>query len=120
MARFGEFFKKRRLALGLSLRQFCLEHSLDPGNISKLERGRLAPPQHDKFGEHARFLGLQEGTGDWYRFFDLAPAEAGRIPRDIMTDEEVVEKLPLLFRTLRGEKTPDERLAELVRRLRKA
>ena len=47
MSRFGAFFKQKRLELGLSLRRFCLEHGLDPGNISKLERGRLAPPQHD-------------------------------------------------------------------------
>lgn len=120
MGQFGEFFKQRRLALGLSLRQFCLEHGLDPGNISKLERGRLAPPQHDKLEEYARLLGLQEGTDDWYRFFDLAAAEAGRIPRDIMSDEEVVERLPLLFRTLRGERIPDEQLDEIVRKVKGA
>ncbi|HUT35271.1 MAG TPA: helix-turn-helix domain-containing protein [Planctomycetota bacterium] len=120
MGQFGDLFKQRRLALGLSLRQFCLEHGLDPGNISKLERGRLAPPQHDKLEEYARLLGLQSGTDDWYRFFDLAAAEAGRIPRDIMTDEQVVERLPLLFRTLRGEKIPDEQLDEIVRKVKGA
>ena len=120
MGQFGAFFKDKRLATGLSLRQFCLEHGLDPGNISKLERGRLAPPQHDKLEEYARLLGLQEGTDEWYRFFDLAAAEAGRIPRDIMKDEEVVEKLPLLFRTLRGEKIPDDQLDELVKKVKEA
>lgn len=120
MGQFGELFRRKRLALGLSLRQFCLQHSLDPGNISKLERGRLAPPQHDKLEEYARRLGIPEGSDDWYRFFDLAAAEAGRIPRDIMSDEEAVEKLPLLFRTLRGEKIPDEQLDELVSKLKGA
>ncbi len=120
MGQFGELFKQRRLALGLSLRQFCLEHGLDPGNISKLERGRLAPPQHDKLEEYARILGLREGTDDWYRFFDLAAAEAGRIPRDILSDQEAVEKLPLLFRTLRGEKIPDGQLDEIVRKVKGA
>lgn len=120
MGQFGELFRRKRLALGLSLRQFCLQHGLDPGNISKLERGRLAPPQHDKLEEYARRLGIPEGSDDWYRFFDLAAAEAGRIPRDIMSDEEVVGKLPLLFRTLRGEKIPDEQLDELVRKLKGA
>ncbi len=42
---FGEFFKAKRQALGLTLREFCLKHKLDPGNISRLERGLLAPPQ---------------------------------------------------------------------------
>ena len=120
MWQFGAFFKQKRLALGLSLRQFCHEHGLDPGNISTLERGRLAPPQHDKLEEYARLLGLQEGSDDWFRFFDLAAAEAGRIPQDIMSDEEAVEKLPILFRTLRGEKIPDERLDELVKKVKGA
>lgn len=120
MGKFGEFFKKKRLELGLSLRQFCLKHGLDPGNISKLERGRLAPPQHDKLDHYARLLGLEKGSDDWYHFFDLAAAEAGRIPKDILDDQEVVEKLPILFRTLRGEKIPDERLADLVKKIREA
>jgi transcriptional regulator with XRE-family HTH domain len=120
MDTFGAFFKQKRLASGLSLRQFCLEHGLDPGNLSKLERGRLAPPQHDKLEEYARLLGIPEGSDDWYRFFDLAAAETGRIPEDILSDEEVVAKLPLLFRTLRGEKIPDEKLNELVKKIREA
>lgn len=120
MGKFGAFFKQKRLELGLSLRQFCLEHGLDPGNISKLERGRLSPPQHDKLEEYARLLGIPEGSDDWYTFFDLAAAEAGRIPQDILSDEEVVEKLPLLFRTLRGERIPDDKLDELVKKVREA
>ena len=120
MGAFGRLFKKKRLELGLSLRQFCLKHGLDPGNISKLERGRLRPPQHEKLREYARMLGLQKGADEWYEFFDLAAAEAGRIPRDLLSDEEVARKLPVLFRTLRGEKIPDERLAELVRKLKEA
>ncbi|MFP4057456.1 MAG: helix-turn-helix domain-containing protein [Candidatus Brocadiia bacterium] len=120
MGRFGEFFRHKRMALGLSLRQFCLQHGLDPGNISKLERGRLAPPQHEKLEEYARLLGIPQGSDDWYRFFDLAAAEAGRVPQDILSDEQVVEKLPLLFRTLRGEPVPDEQLDELVKTLKRS
>ncbi len=46
MARFGDFFAElRRRQAGKSLRQFCLHHDFDPGNISKIERGRLSPPR---------------------------------------------------------------------------
>lgn len=120
MARFGAFFREKRLALGVSLREFCLRHGLDPGNLSKLERGRLAPPQHEKLDEYARLLGLTEGSDDWYQFFDLAAAEAGRIPADILNDQEVAEKLPILFRTLRGQRIPDEQLDELAEKLKRA
>ena len=117
---FGRFFKEMRLKTGLSLRQFCLNHGLDPGNISKVERGIAAPPQsNEKLQEYARHLGIKEGSGDWFRFFDCAAAATGRIPPDVMSDAEVVKKLPLVFRTLRGQKLSLEKLhelAELVRR----
>ncbi|GEM_PF-137148 len=114
MGQFGEFFKAKRIALGKTLRQFCLENELDPGNMSKLERGLFTPPQHEKLEEYAKLLGLKEGTDAWYQFFDLAAAEAGKIPQDILTDEEAVKKLPLLFRSLRGKKISDEKLNRLA------
>ena len=117
--RFGEFFRKRRMALGSTLRKFCLESGLDPGNISRLERGLLSPPQdREKLESYARLLKIEKGSADWYEFFDLAAAETGRIPDEIMQDRELAGKLPLLFRTLRGDKVPDEKLDQLVRRIR--
>lgn len=118
MGQFGEFFKDKRAALGMTLRQFCLENGLDPGNVSKLERGLFPPPQHEKLVEYAKLLDIKEGSDDWYRFFDLAAAEAGKIPQDILNDQEVVDKLPILFRTLRGKKVSDEKLNKLIRKIK--
>jgi len=121
MGAFGKFFKERRIAAGMTLRRFCLENAFDPGNMSKLERGRLAPPQgHDILERYARALGIKEGSDDWYRFFDLAAAEAGRIPPELLSDEEVVAKLPILFRTLRGQRVTPEALEELIDKIRRA
>ena len=36
---FGEFFKKKRRDLGLTLREFCRLNGFDPGNISKIKEG---------------------------------------------------------------------------------
>jgi transcriptional regulator with XRE-family HTH domain len=116
---FGEFFKAKRIALGVTLRQFCQKHGLDPGNLSKIERGLLPPPKNrKKLEEYAGYLGLKKGSDDWIEFFDRAAAEAGRIPADILSDEEVVDKLPILFRTLRGQKVPEDKLNELVRKIK--
>ncbi len=116
---FGEFFKVRRQALGLTLRVFCLKHKLDPGNMSRLERGLLPPPQHrDRLKEYARYLDLKKGSDDWYTFFDLAAVSKGRIPSELMEDEKVVAKLPLIFRTLRGKRFTNGRLDGLVRKIR--
>ncbi len=118
MPQFGEFFKAKRIALKKTLRQFCLDNNLDPGNMSKLERGLLAPPQHEKLEEYALLLNLKEGSDEWYKFFDLAAADAGRIPSDLLSDEDVLDKLPVLFRSLRANKIPETKLDELVRKIK--
>jgi len=115
--KFGAFFKECRIALGFTLREFCQENGLDPGNLSRLERGLAAPPQSDRLAAYAEMLHLKEGSDEWYQFFDLAAVERGRIPEDLRT-EEIIDKLPILFRTLRGQRVPDDRLDDLVHLVR--
>ncbi len=118
---FGEFFKQRRIVLKKTLRQFCAENKLDPGNISRLERGLMPPPQgNDKLAEYARYLQIKKGSDNWYKFFDLARIEAGRIPEELLKDEAVAASLPILFRTLRGQKISEKKLEKLVDLIRKA
>jgi len=118
---FGEFFKEKRISLKKTLRQFCMENGLDPGNISKLERGLMPPPQgSDKLEEYARYLHVKKGTDDWYAFFDLAAVEGGRIPEGLLSDPKIAASLPILFRTLRGKKISEKKLDELVEMIRKA
>ncbi len=118
-AGFGEFFKAKRQALSLTLREFCLKHKFDPGNLSRLERGVLAPP-HDRevLEKYAKALALKPGTDDWYTFFDLAAAAKGRLPEELLEDQELVAKLPLVFRTLRGKRLTEQQLSELIKKIR--
>lgn len=112
---FGEFFKEKRIALSLTLRHFCERHNLDAGNISKMERGIFSPPKSEVLlKKYARYLNLQKGTDDWYLFFDLAAAETGRLPKEL-TEKEIVQRMPLFFRTLRGKKLTKEKLDKLIR-----
>jgi transcriptional regulator with XRE-family HTH domain len=117
---FGRFFKNLRIKRGLTLRSFCQEHGLDPGNVSKLERGLIPPPKsREVLEKYAVYLNLEIGTDEWYEFFDLAAACYGQIPPDVMDNPELAAKLPLIFRTLRGQEVPEEQLkdlAELIRR----
>jgi transcriptional regulator with XRE-family HTH domain len=116
---FGHFFKEMRLKTGLSLRQFCVKHGLDPGNISRMERGIAPPPQsREKLEEYASYLAVDKDSDDWFNFFDYAAAATGRIPHDVMSDEELVKKLPVVFRTLRGQKLSVEKLHELAESVR--
>lgn len=117
---FGQYFKERRMALGKTLRQFCLDNGLDAGNISKIERGILAAPQNRvKLEKYAVCLGIIEGTDEWFEFFDRARSDAGRIPEEILANKNIVTHLPLVFRTLRGQKLTAEQLDGLVKELEK-
>lgn len=118
---FGEFFKEKRIEQRITLRRFCLDNNLDPGNISRLERGIMPPPQgSDKLEEYARYLHIKKGSDDWYKFFDLARIEAGRIPDELLKDETVAASLPILFRTLRGQKISGKKLEKLVELIKKS
>ena len=117
---FGSYFKEMRKQRGLTLRQFCLQNGLDPGNLSKMERGLLPPPSSkEKLEEYAGYLQIKSGSNEWYQFFDLASACSGKIPEDMMNDEELVLKLPLVFRTLRGQKPTEDQLRSLAKLIRR-
>lgn len=114
-ALFGEYFKQLRAKTGQSLRSFCETHGFDPGNISRLERGVFLPPDDDeKLREYARALGLTEGSTEWIDFFDKAAAARGQLPRDLTREEDLLRRLPALFRTLRGNKVSTEALERVI------
>lgn len=118
---FGEYIKEKRIEQGLTLREFCLKHRLDPGNMSKIERGLFPPPQDRKKLEHwAEWLKIKKGSEDWLDFFDIATIEAGRIPKELMDDKEVLGRLPLLFRTIKGKKLSGKKLKQLIMMIKAA
>jgi len=120
--KFATLLKKLRIERGLTLREFCLVNRLDPGNYSysRLERGHFPPPKNETLRKYARALGIEEGSSEWMELFDLAAAGRGEIPADIMSDERVVEKLPVLFRTLRGAPPTPEQMDQLVEKIRRS
>lgn len=112
---FGALFKEKRRKLGLTLREFCRVNGLDPGNISKIERGLLPPPRgKDILKKYATALGIKEGTDDWLTFCDLAIVSAGKIPPDIVDNEQLMNALPVLFRSARERNLNEEDLKNLV------
>ena len=119
--KFGGLLKRLRLSRGRTLREFCLQNDIDPGNYSRLERGLFPPPQRPELLEkYATALGLERGSDDWMELFDLAAAERGEIPADLMSDEEVVDKLPALYRTMRAKQVSPDLLDALVERVKRS
>ena len=112
---FGELFQHLRKKCGYTLREYCRTFGKDAGYMSKIERGVLAPPtSSNELRSWAMSLGLKEGSEDWEMFFTTAAVSAGRIPEKVMTDEEVMPHLPILLRTMTGEKLTEEKLRALI------
>jgi len=112
--------KKLRIERGVSLREFCLSNGFDPGNYSRLERGLYPPPSHELLEKYAAALAVVPGSDQWLELFDLAATTRGEIPSDLMADSRVVEKLPVLFRTMRATQLSPDRLDALIDEIRRS
>jgi len=85
-----------------------------------LIRGILPPPHGEEQRiRYAEALGIKRGSDDWLRFFDYAAAGLGQVPNDILNDEKLLAKLPLLFRTVRGADLSREELEKMIDEIRK-
>jgi transcriptional regulator with XRE-family HTH domain len=115
---FGEYFKQKRISLGKTLREFCRENELDHGNTSKLERGRLAPPQNkESLHKYASYLRLN--SEELETFEELAEIGNRQIP-EYLSDSETLAKLPVFFRTLKGSELSEDKLQTLIEMIKKA
>ena len=118
---FAEFFKEKRIASELTLRQFCQKHGFDPGNISKLERGVFAAPQaEEKLEKYARALGLKKGSPDWIEFFDRAAVSNRNLGMMKLKNEAILDKLPVLFRTIDNKEMTEEKLNQIIELIKQA
>jgi transcriptional regulator with XRE-family HTH domain len=118
---FASYFKALRTEKRITLRAFCEAAGADPGNISRMERGGMIPPQDRLIlTRYAEALGLKEGGDEWYQLFDLAAADRGMIPQDLMNDAELVKKLPAFFRTLRGQKPTEDELRKVLQKIKES
>ena len=116
---FGEFIKTKRLALDMSLREFCKKIDEDPSNWSKVERGVLSPPKTgEKLEKIAKVLKIPKESGDWEKMHDLSNISSGNIPDYIMKNEEVLQSLPAFFRTVGNVKPAKEEIQKLIDKLK--
>jgi len=118
--KFGEFVKNKRLEVDLSLRKFCEKIEFDPSNWSKIERARMpAPAKRELLEKIANLLELRPGSDDYYDLFNFAEMDRGIIPQEVYSDEEMLNALPVFFRTAKGGKPTEEELHNLIEILKK-
>ena len=118
--RFGAIIRERRSELRLSLRDCALQANMDFGNLSKIERGRMAPPQDPEVVDRLiSALGL-EGTDRANVLRDAAALENGRIPAGALADEAVMAALPIFLRTAQNRQLDEATAEKLVDMIRNA
>ena len=115
MNTFGEYVKQLRLNRRITLRAFAEAVNMDPGNYSKIERSRLDPPRDgSKLDQFRKALGLDPDSEEWRELRRLAAIDRGELPPRILSDQQLMGKLPALFRRLEGEPVDDALLDELI------
>jgi len=113
---FASFVRVKRIAAGLTLREFCRLAGFDASNWSKIERGLLTPPQSKNVLEAiAGLLKMEPNSQDFKELTDLAALAS--VPQDLI-EPEILDQLPVFFRTVRGEKPTDEELRTLINKIR--
>jgi transcriptional regulator with XRE-family HTH domain len=118
MKTFGDFVKELRVNKKITLREFCRKTLVDPSNWSKVERKIIPPPKSKTVLEQiARVLEIEPGTEDYNTLFDLAAISF--IPKELIEEKEILEQLPVFFRTVRGDPPTEEELRELINLIRK-
>ncbi|MGC4044829.1 MAG: helix-turn-helix transcriptional regulator [Armatimonas sp.] len=118
-ALFGRHMRALREQRKISLRAFCLVANIDFAAYGRIERGVAAPPHDEKLGPYCSALGLHVEAPEWREALRLAAISREEIPPGLLSDEEVLRKLPVLFPALEGEPVSDEILDELIGMLRR-
>lgn len=117
--RFGAFVRERRSEMRLSLRAFALRAAMDPGNLSKIERGRESPPQDEGVLDRI-CAALELGAEACQQLKAHAQVENGRIPNEVLSNEELMARMPVLLRTVNNQPLTDEQLEALIEAIRRA
>ena len=115
---FASFIREKRIAAGLTLREFCRMTGFDASNWSKIERGLLTPPQSKKvLDEIAEVLKIESDSQNYKELMDHAALAT--VPEELI-EPEILDQLPVFFRTVRGENPTEEELKTLVTKIRSA
>ncbi|MDO4967494.1 MAG: helix-turn-helix domain-containing protein [Candidatus Saccharibacteria bacterium] len=112
---FSEFFKKRRIELGLTVRKFAQTKGYDVGYISRLENGLIAPPADtEKVKTLGKALEIKESSKNWTEFLDLVAIARSEIPEDLRQNEMAIKMLPAFYRSLRKKNLDEKEVEKLI------
>jgi transcriptional regulator with XRE-family HTH domain len=115
---FASFIREKRISSGLTLRDFCRITGFDASNWSKIERSLLTPPQSKRVLDNiSKVLKIEIGSQEYKELLDLSALAS--VPKDLV-EPQILEQLPVFFRTVRGENPTEDELKALVTKIRSA
>jgi hypothetical protein len=62
-------------------------------------------------------LGIKKSSELYNELKDKAAIDAGIIPKDLLSDQEILNALPMFFRTVRSEKPTAEEIEKLIEKI---
>lgn len=116
MKKAGQIIKELRIEKGFTLRAFCIAAEIDPSNWSKVERSLLEFPKSESILNSIKEL-LELNDESFQELKDTAAIEA--IPNALLSEEKILNALPVFFRTTRSENPNEEQLKELIELIKK-
>jgi len=121
LKKFGKLLYELRIGKEITLREMCRKVNYDPSNLSKIERGKIAPPSERKTLDlWARTLGLKKDSKEFDNFIYNANVAQSIIPFEIMQEKELVAALPAFFRTLKNKKPSKEEMDKMINLIKNA
>jgi len=108
---FGAFLKRLRLQSNYGLRRFADLIELKASNLCDIEHNRRGMPK-DHLEPTAVALGLEKGSPDWEKFFELA-RKGDELPADV---QKIAGRrlMPALLRTVDNVQLSDEDIRSLI------
>ena len=109
---FGEFVKKKRQKLGITLRAFAEELHIAPSYMSDIEKGKRNAPTQDILENMSKILKLN--NEDKNTLLDLAANSKNEIAQDITTYVSENSKVRVALRRAKELNLGDEEWIKII------
>jgi len=108
---FGSYLKELRLKAGFGLRRFANLIEMKASNLCDIEHNRRPMPK-EYLEPVTEALGLEKGSSDWEKFFELA-CKSDELPADV---ERIARRrfIPALLRTIDNVQLSDDDVRRLI------
>jgi transcriptional regulator with XRE-family HTH domain len=112
-----DFIRRRRSQLGFACRDFAVQLQIKPSDWNRIENGRAQFPDDEDFrNKLASALMIQQEESDWFHRTLCNYKVQNRPP---LSEQELIAKLPVVFRKSDGTRLTKAEALKLASHLRR-